>query len=281
MIKKMWNRIKNSIKRILKIIKRPEMVILPGNISFALILSIFPSIMILGYFITKLNISADAILNLISINFPKEIYDLLIKFLTAKSSASMALVTLIIGLYFSSNGTKSIIVAANILYKTEEKNSLKMRVKSLFLVVLLMSLFAFMMFVLGFGSTILMMIINSLEGNYDMFYKIFTLLKWPVSVLLIYFFVKVLYTVAPSVRIKSRTVTKGAWFTTICWTIATFIYSIYVTNIAQYDLFYGSLSSIIVLMIWVYMLSTILVVGICINADQHLSNLTVKGKNNN
>lgn len=273
MIKKTWNRLKRWLKRLIRIIKKPEMVILPGNISFALILSIFPSIMILGYIIFKLNISADTILNLISLNLPKEIQDLLFKFLTTSSSAGIAFLIFAVGLFFSSNGTKSIIVAANILYKTEEKSALKRQVKSLFLVILLMFLFAFTMFVLGFGSTILKSIINGLDGDYNTVYRVFTILKWPISFFLIYFFVKILYTLAPSVSIKSSTVTKGALFTTFGWIIATYLYSIYVTNFARYDIFYGSLSSIIVLMIWVYILSTILVIGICINAEQYLSEL--------
>lgn len=271
MIKKMWNRLKRSIKRIIKIIKRPEMVILPGNISFALILSIFPSIMILGYMIYSLHISVDTILGLITINLPQDINDLLLKFLTANQSGSVAFLTFVIGLYFASNGAKAIMVAANMLYKADEKSNLKMRIKSLFLVILLMALFTFVMFFLGFGSTILKTVINSLDGNYNTVYVIFNIIKWPLSFFLIYFFVKLVYTIAPSITIKSRTVTKGALFTTLGWMIATFIYSFYVNNIARYDIFYGSLSSIIVLMIWVYILSSIFVIGICINADRYLS----------
>ena len=205
MIKKTWDKFKKAIKRIIKIIKRPEMVILPGNISFALILSIFPSIMILGYIISMLNISTDALWDLISINFPHDIYDLLVKFLSSDASGGIAFLTFAIGLFFSSNGTKSIIVAADIIYKAEEKSNLKMHIKSLFLVILLMSLFAFTMFVLGFGSAILKTIINYLEGDYNTIYKVFTILKWPLSFFLIYFFVKVLYTIAPTVKIKSMT----------------------------------------------------------------------------
>ncbi len=270
MIKKTFSRLEKSVKRIFKIIKRPEMVILPGNISFALILSIFPSIMILGYIISKFHISADLFLDLLTVNFPKEVNDLVIRFSTLKSSASIALITFLIGLIFSSNGTKSIIVAANILYKTEEKSTLKMHIKSLFLVILLMTLFAFTMIVLGFGSEIVKSIINIFDENYDNIYIIFNIVRWPLSFTLIYFFVKILYTIAPSALVKSKSVTKGALFTTIGWIVATLIYSFYVSNIARYDIFYGSLSSIIVLMIWVYILSSILVIGICINADAYL-----------
>ena len=271
MIRKTWNRLKTYIQRLIKILGRPEMVILPGNIAFALILSIFPSIMILGFIISTFSISADSLIDVLSVNIPKEIYDIIIKFLYNDSSAGFALLTVIIGLYFSANGTKAIITAANILYKNEEKSTLKREVKSFFLVILLMVLFAFTTIILGFGSTILKATINLLDGSYDYVYKVFAIIKWPVAFLLIYFFIKIVYTIVPSVRIKSSSVTKGAIFTTIGWMIATFIYSMYVSNFARYDIFYGSLSSIIVLMIWVYILSNILVIGITINAENYLS----------
>ena len=271
MIQKTKNKIKKYLDRIVKILKRPEMIILPGNIAFALILSIFPAVMVLGFVISKLNISSDDILNLLSINIPKDINELIVNFLYKGDGSGFAFITFIVGLYFSGNGTKAIITSSNILYKAEDKNALKREVKSFFLVILLMSIFAFTTFILGFGSKILRTIIDLIDGNYDYVYVIFTILKWPLSFFLIYFFVKILYVFSPSIKIKSSSVTTGALFTTIGWMIATFGYSLYVSNVARYDIFYGSLSSIIVLMIWVYILSTIFVIGITINAEKYLS----------
>jgi len=270
MIQSTKNGFKRYIERLIKILKKPEMVILPGNIAFSLILSIFPAIMILGFIISKLNISVDSVLELVSLNIPDTINELIVNFLS-KDSSGVAFLTFVIGLYFSANGTKSIVTAANMLYKTNEKSALTREVKSFFLVILLMLLFAFTMLILGFGSSILKTIINLIDDKYEHIYIIFTIIKWPISFFLIYFFVKILYTLTPSAKIKSDSVTKGALFTTIGWIISTFIYSLYVSNIARYDIFYGSLSSIIVLMIWVYLLSTILVIGIAINAEQYLS----------
>ena len=63
---------------------------------------------------------------------------------------------------------------------------------------------------------------------------------------------------------------KGALFTTVCWIITTAVYSYYVSNIANYSLFYGSISGIIVMMIWIYILTYIFVMGIAINADEYV-----------
>jgi len=55
---------------------------------------------------------------------------------------------------------------------------------------------------------------------------------------------------APDKKIQSSEVNKGAIFTTIGFIVATYIYSLYTTNFARYDVFYGNLASIVVLIIW-------------------------------
>ena len=62
---------------------------------------------------------------------------------------------------------------------------------------------------------------------------------------------------------------KGALFTTLGWVIITAIYSIYISNFANYKMFYGGISTIIVMMIWVYFLAYILVMGIAINSAEY------------
>jgi len=56
-------------------------------------------------------------------------------------------------------------------------------------------------------------------------------------------------------------------FSTIGIIVSTAIFSYYANNIADYSYMYGSLASIIVLMILVYVISYIMVVGIAINAN--------------
>lgn len=277
MIKKNYNRFKNLIKRLFKIIRRPEMIILPGNISYSLILSIFPAIMIIGYIISKFNISTTVITDLFASSIPKDILDIILKFLSEGIGGGNIILTIFLALVFSSNGTRAIIVAANILYKNQDTDSLKRYIKSFLLVLVLLFVFSITIFILGFGSAILKTIIELIDGNYGDSYTFFTIIRWPISFFVIFFLVKVLYTLTPDFRIKSKTVNRGALFTTIGWVIVTFIYSIYVSNFARYDVFYGSLASIIMMMVWVYILSTILVIGIAINADAYI--LENKGKN--
>ena len=89
---------------------------------------------------------------------------------------------------------------------------------------------------------------------------------------MIYVNLKLLYTIAPDKKIPSKSTTYGSIFTTIIWTIATAIFSYYLKYFANYNLIYGNLSSIIILMMWIYIISYVFVMGIAINA----TNLTEK-----
>ena len=99
---------------------------------------------------------------------------------------------------------------------------------------------------------------------------IFNFLSGPFSWLIIFLFIKTIYTMAPDKKFSSRHVTGGAIFTTISWIAITSLYSFYINNYANYSAFYGSLANIVILMIWVYLLSYAFVIGMAMNYHQDL-----------
>ena len=94
---------------------------------------------------------------------------------------------------------------------------------------------------------------------------IINLLQGPVTWLIIYFFIKILYTIAPNKKVKSKNVGYGAIFTSISWILITYVYSFYINNIAYYSTFYGSLANIVILMIWIYFLAYVFTIGMALN----------------
>ena len=102
------------------------------------------------------------------------------------------------------------------------------------------------------------------------------LLKWPIAFACIFWMIKLIYTLAPDDQIPSKYMNSGALFTTFGWIVTTALYSIYISNFANYRMFYGGISTIIVMMIWIYMLAYIIVMGIAINVADY-----EEDKNNN
>ena len=103
-------------------------------------------------------------------------------------------------------------------------------------------------------------------------YDIFVFAKYPLAFVLIFYFIKLIYTLSPDKKIPSKSVNKGTIFTSITWILVTSIYSYYANNLANYDLFYGSLSNLVVLLIWVYIISYTFVLGIGINVNEYRLN---------
>ena len=67
----------------------------------------------------------------------------------------------------------------------------------------------------------------------------------------------------------SKYTTRGALFATISIMIITFIYSHFLLQFNNYNIFYGSLSNIAIMMMWVYFVSYVIVIGIAINVNDY------------
>ena len=264
-------RIKEELKKLWEIFQNPLIRVLPGQIAFFLFLAIFPILILIGVIASFFSVSMSSVVTIITETFPKDVVDLLVPLLDGKGFDTHVGVSMITAYILASNGAHSIVVASNTLYGFPHSEWLKRRIKSLFMIFLMIGLFIFTIIVLAFGDVILKASLSALGINLatSLFYHIILYARWPVSLLIMYFNIKLIYAMAPDWKILSKYTTKGAIFTTIGWMLATAIYSYYINHFSHYDLFYGSLSNIVILMIWIYALSYILVIGIAINVNEY------------
>lgn len=264
-------KIKEYLKQFRFIISKPEMRILPGNLAFFLVLTLVPLITLAGVICSMFSVSVTNITELFNDMLPQEIISILKPFFTSGEDTPHLIIFLIIGFFVASNGAHAIILASNTLYEAESSNYIVRRLKALFLTIILMFMFVFALVVLAFGNIILGFVLKLefLQEIASTIYSVFILLKWPTAFVIIFFLIKVLYTMAPDIKISSKYVNKGALFTTAGWLLSTALYSFYTSHIANYDRLYGGLSSIAMLMIWIYLISYIFVLGIAINTSYY------------
>lgn len=264
-------RLKGYIKKLYDIIITPSMSYLPGNLAFYLVLSIFPILTLIGVIASNFSINVGSLIEIIDTALPKNVGEMLSNFIMGKGFDSNVGIFMIIGFFLASNGADAIILSSNNLYGFPNSDYIKRRIKAIFIIVLIILLFIFMLGFLAFGSHILDFILKLINDKVivSLITTLFNVLKWPFSIFIIYFNVKLIYTIAPDWKILSKHTTKGAVFTTIGWIVVVQIYSYYVSNFANYDIFYGSLSNIVVLMLLVYIISYILVIGIAINVKSY------------
>ena len=269
-------KIKRWIKKIYKILRLEEMQILPVQLAFFLVVSVFamlPLIALIGSgFVTRE--FAESLKDL-----PVGVSSVFKDLLDTDSTGYNVFLFLTISLFFSSSGCKSIIVTSNVIYKIKENNKIKQGVKAFIMTIILMFIIVFTAVVPAFGDLILTTIKNKYPGDViNLIIRIFDILKYPLSFLLIFIGVKLIYTLAPDMTIKSKYTNKGALFTTIGWVVVTRIYAIYLNNINTYNIFYGSLANVVIVLFWFYLLSYIFTMGMALNAGSYFDYLAEKKK---
>ncbi|MBQ7137054.1 MAG: YihY/virulence factor BrkB family protein [Bacilli bacterium] len=266
----MKRRIKALYKRLIKNIRKPEMLILPGQLSFFFLMTIVPLGALFISIFSRLHITTDFIGDLIINNVPKALIGIIDTLSIGARANTNAIIFFISALVLASNGTHSMIIASNKLYNIKDKDYIGRRAKSILMMLVLIGLLLFIFLVPVFGDMIIKMVQSVSNQNIGNIVKnIYNILKYPISFALVFAAIKLLYIMAPDIKIKSKEVNYGAIFTSFSWVLVTQIYSIYVENFSNYTNLYGSLSNILVLMWWVYILSYIFVLGIGLNVTKY------------
>lgn len=264
--------IKNGIKKIYEITQKPAMLILPGQVAFSLFLSIFPIITLVGFIASQFNVSLSNLIEWFVGVLPESLSEFLMIHGTA--NAGNIITFTVIGFFVASNGPWSLLVAINTIYEVPQDNEIKRRIKAITMTMILVFMFIVISVILAFGNQILqfLMSIDKISIITKTIYNLFALLKWPIMALFIFFSLKIIFTMLTPSHVSSKSTNMGSLFTTIAWMVVTAIYSYYTINFADYSIFYGSISSIITFILWIYILSYILVIGISINSAVYMHN---------
>lgn len=258
---------KKFYKQFWKLIKKKEMLILPGNLAYFFVLSLVPMITLIFSIASSFNLSTEVITTFIESNFSSDVLNLIVPMLNNSNFTINSIIITVMMWYIASNGAHSIIIASNTVFNITISSFFRRRLKALFLTLLMIVLFAFILVVPLLGSTIIRLLAQiGIDSGFIAFLKnAYYLLNVPLSIVIVFFFIKMIYTLAPDESIKSKYVNKGALFTTAGWLIATFVYSYWINNYARYNLYYGGLTSIVILMLWFYLLAYIFVIGLNLN----------------
>lgn len=267
----MKQRIMALYKRLIKNIRKPEMLILPGQLSFFFLLTLVPLVALVISIFSRFNISVDGFGEIVINNIPNALMGVIDTLSKSARANTNAVIFFVSALFLASNGTHSMIIASNKIYNIESSNYIMRRFKAIVMMIVLILLLLFMFLIPVFGDMIINMIQALIkDSTFNSFITfMYGLLKYPLSFLLVFLSIKLLYVMAPDMKIKPHEVNYGAVFTSVTWVFVTQIYSIYVERFSNYSNLYGSLSNLLVLMWWVYILSYIFVLGMGLNVTKY------------
>lgn len=159
------------------------------------------------------------------------------------------------------SGTTALVVleqAMNLAWNaTERRSYIKRRA-----VALLTLLIVALMLAISLGITAL---IHTVEISHEPLLTrlsvVWRLLAYPIPALLSVALFTVMYKLLPYARVTWRTALVGGVFAGALWEIAKHAFTLYVVHFAAYNRVYGSLASVILMMVWIDYSATITVLG--------------------
>ena len=259
---------RKMLGRIWKIFKLEEMRILPGQLAFFMVLSVFALFPIFG--LIGSSFISNELINSMEHSLPAAVSSILKALMEVESSGLSIVIFLVFSIYIASTGCEAIIITSNVIYKIKNTMSIKQSIKAIIMTIVLISLILFVVLVPAFGELIINAISKDTPGKLiDTIRVIYDIFKYPLSFVLIFLDLKILYTMAPNAKIPSVYNNYGTLFTTVAWIIITKVYSTYLAHFNTYDIFYGSFGNVVIMLFWVYLLAYAFTMGMAINAEYY------------
>lgn len=260
---------KSIIKKLLLRIRDDDITALASMLSYSILLSFFPFLIFIITFAGYSGLKDEyAILELKPL-LPDSAYSLVSTFVKEILSAhnvnllSFSIIFIVIA---ASNGFKAVIKGLNKAYDEEEHRSfIKIQILSLFCTLGLTVIAVITMLLLVFGQIITSKL--TVKWNYSFFsLVIWNLLRYAIIISSMLLIFTLLYKFTPCKRLKLSEVFPGSVFACAGWIIVSIIFSFYVDNFGSYSKVYGSIGAVIILMIWIFLTSLIIISGGELNA---------------
>ncbi len=262
---------KNAYRTVRMVLKRASgdsVYSYAGHSALFIIISFFPLLMLLLASVKYMPFSEAQVLEIVSsipLGNANNTLSVAIKEVYARSGSIALSLSAITLLWSASSIIYSITRGLNAIYKhTETRNYfLKRGLSLLYTVVFVFSLLVLLIFTV-FGGSILDIIyrhIPILSG----FNVILNFLRTLVSFLIILLFINLMYTFIPNRRTSMLKELPGAIISALGWYVFSFVYSLYIENFSNVSYVYGSLTAVVLLMIWLYILMYIFFIGAEIN----------------
>ncbi|MEI3606383.1 YihY/virulence factor BrkB family protein [Pseudogracilibacillus sp. SE30717A] len=256
---------KNFFKRF----QQADVTDLSAQLAYFFLLSLFPFLLFLVTLIGYLPIDNHAVIDMLASYLPEQVVEMIdsnLEHIINTKSGGLLSIGIIGTIWSASNGINAITKSFNRAYAIEkERPFLVARSIAILLTFGMIIVIAVALLLPVFGKIIGEQFFAWFHLSED-FLKSWNMLRWVVSSIIFFIVFFALYLLAPHTKVKARHAVWGTLFATIAWQITSLGFSFYVNKLGNYSATYGSLGTVIILMIWFYLSGIIINSGGVLNA---------------
>lgn len=240
-------------------------------LSFKFFLALFPAIIFFFTLIPYIPVAGfqDTLLTLLQNILPKQAYAVAINTLEdiiTQEHGSLLSLGFIATLYFSTSGISGIMDAFNdSIHVKETRSFLKQKLSAVIMVLIISILVILAITLIISGSWLLDYLVK--ERILESVITINTLIvtKWLIIIALFFFMISFLYYLAPAKRERFRFISAGSTLATLLFMLTSVGFNYYISNFSQYNKLYGSIGTLIIMLMWIYINAIVLLIGFELN----------------
>jgi len=242
-------------------------------IAFNFILAIFPAIIFVFTLIPYIPIAnfQQQLLILLQSILPQDAFAAIqgtIEDIVTQPRGGLLSFGFLAAFIFATNGIVSVIAAFNgTIHSIETRTWINQRLVALILAIILTLLTTISVALITVSQTVMTFLVEKGFLQIDLTYYLLLGGKWLVICSLFFFGYAFLFYLAPARKTKFRFISAGGTLATILTIITTVGFSYYINNFGEYNTLYGSIGTLVVVMLAFYFNSLILLIGFELNVS--------------
>ncbi len=238
-------------------------------LAYYLLFAIFPFLIFISSLLGLLQLDVSGISRTLTPLLPGDVVAIVetyLNYVSHTSSSTILWFSLVFSIYFPMRAAGCLMAAVRRAYHLPQPaRPLLYQAKVLLYTVFLLLTIALTLVLTTVGQRVL----RFLEGLFHIppaFSELWITLRFAVLGVVVFAAVGLLYAMAQDRRRPGRDIVPGVVFSLAVWMLLSALYSFYVENFSNYSVIYGTLGTVIVLLIWLSLTATILILGAEINA---------------
>jgi membrane protein len=243
-----------------------------GSVAYSFFIALFPFIIFLFTLIPYFNVDTlqQEIFNMLYRIMPPDTFDAAqstIKDVLENKRGGLLSFGFIFALLFATNGVNSLISNFNhSAHQLETRSFWKQQLVAMLLTSVITILFLVAVILIIFSSTVLNEILSFMHLDTISPFIVETV-RLLLMLLVVMLTITLLYNYGPAKRREWRFISPGAILATVLIIVSSFGFSYYVSNFSQYNKLYGSIGTLLVILLWIYINALVLILGFELNAS--------------
>ncbi len=258
-----------KLNQYIKQISKAHVSVYAGNASFFLIIAAFPALMMLLTLLQYTPLTADDVISALNGLIPSALLPMveyMFYDLKSASAGTVISITAISAIWLASKGVMGVLNGLNAVYGAEETRYYPLRrlISMIYMVALLVALLLTLILHV-FGQRLQALLL----ARVPFLGRLFAMALQFRYVFLIGMLTLVFtscFLVLPNHKVKLRSAFPGALLSAVGWVLFSSVFSFYINHFSNYSAFYGSLTTLVVFMLWLYICMNILFYGGMFNA---------------